>query len=534
MTTDYRNFKPRHLKELSNSNVADERLAAIREIERRKREMPDGSHGVWLTRRNAILGATVTAIVATVTLLVTEGPKVLEKIEQSRQQVHSDRPTKSGNQKAQTTDTVASLVPANPISTGPKATSETQKITSETDQEAHPRKPSEEAQNRVEKTDNRSVPAVEVNFQPVTSPVDTPGPSDQPIMLESIPIGKDNLSFSDAKAIASDARTTSDEILKCLPMHPASTDFSCMYLYGVQVFMIQDKLHDHTVELTALNDVVTKLRTHASSSEIRRSAEILAAIADQIDRTLTNPATAQASEVQDQLIVVEPTFIAGVDFNVADAQSTASFAQDFASRALSCLAQFKEPDGGYCINRYGSDIASARDHLRKEGIEFKSLEDALQKLNSQPSASALRYSARVLRSAADKVFDIARSDSNSSGGLTFGNIRIELPDTSHIRQGKLRSISKGAELTASEIVACLAEFKNAGPCAASTVFEASGHGSVVQEVNGIRKKLGEGGVVVDRLEDSAKRLGNGPSLADLRYIASVLDELSKQLDARTR
>ena len=54
MTTDYRNFKPRHLKKLSNSTVADERFAAIREIERRKREMPDGSHGVWLTRRNAI------------------------------------------------------------------------------------------------------------------------------------------------------------------------------------------------------------------------------------------------------------------------------------------------------------------------------------------------------------------------------------------------------------------------------------------------------------------------------------------------
>jgi hypothetical protein len=67
------------------------------------------------------------------------------------------------------------------------------------------------------------------------------------------------------------------------------------------------------------------------------------------------------------------------------------------------------------------------------------------------------------------------------------------------------------------------------------VFNASGDfDTVTAHINLMRGEFERAGFEVAGLEDAAHRIQRGPSKEEIRYIARVLDELSRELDKRTQ
>jgi len=530
MPTDYTKLNPRELRRRSKSTDAEDMLHAITEIERRKRELPDASHQVWWARRAVI----VTGIVGALTVLtgvIGVAFKVGFEPQTQVQQVAQREPpvpqAKNGDD---------ALVGR---SAGPPSAPNPQVLNPSSDSSAtykgkEPEPPKSTAGEKEHIPNSSKPPPGESTNASSASVAPQQSSSEIPVTFEAIPIGKNGLSLSDANSIASTAQSTAADILNCLVTYPSPEGGPCLGAYGAKVTTIRDNLHNYGIELAVLNAEVAKLESQPSTAELRRSAEVLRALADALRGAIKSGTATTVQEFPEPPVVLDPIFVGKNNLSDFEAQSIASSAQRTASELLDCLVERTESGYVECFSAYGTSVASVRDNLHNHGVEFGPLNDVVHSLESQPSALAMRHAALVLRAVADKILDMRQKGSTPSAKAAPVKIAINLPDAIRLSKRKMQSIAKVAELTASAIETCTAEFGDASMCVDRTVFADWGYGSVVEQINNIRLELAKGDIVVDQMEDAAKRLQGGPSEDDLRSIARILDELSKQLDAKAR
>jgi hypothetical protein len=270
--------------------------------------------------------------------------------------------------------------------------------------------------------------------------------------------------------------------------------------------------------------------------------------------SLGTPSTAstgsqkQDAPAKDSLAVESPESIvldrvdAGTNkIEAAEADVLASRAQKNAAEILNCLASGISQ--GSCAKVYGTGPVLIRDALHNSGIDFAQLNDAIRELESAPSAQILRHTAIVLRAVADKLRGIAQAHDELVSAVPI-KISITLPPQIHMRKGRLRSLSKSAGGVAATIDECIAEkegfFENrdrliVGDCLKASTYMLTDHThSVTEEIQSIRHDLAIAGVVVEELEDVARRIRRGPNKQELRYIARFMDAFSQELVKRSQ
>lgn len=501
MPIDYTRLTPQELRRRSKSDDGAERLGAIKEIERRKREFPDANHQVWWTRRNVIVTGVLgicTIIIAVITLMVRLGPEVHPQVQPG---IHQESPA---SQSQDIVETQADNHSSPPSAPKPHQAPGSSSNISATYKRNEPEPVKSDADGKEHIPESSKWPATDSTGTSSTSVGPQQPSSEQPIVFEPIPIGKSGLSVSDANSIASTAQSTAADTFNCLVTYPSPEGGPCLGVYGARVTAIRDNLHNHGIELTVLNAEVAKLESQSSTAELRRSAEVLRALADALRTAVKSEPPTKVQEIPEPPIVLDPIFVGKNNLSDFETRSIASSAQRTASEILDCLVEHTESDGVECFSIYGISVASVRDDLHNDGIEFEPLNDVVHHLESQPSASSMRHAALVLRAVADKILDMKQEGSRSPTKAVPVKITINLPDVIHISKRKMRSIAKVAELTASEIETCTAEFSEAGICADETVFADWGTGSVVEQINNIRLELGKDNIVVDPMEDAAK------------------------------
>lgn len=532
MPIDHTKLTDHELRRRSKSDDTAERLGAIQEIARRKRELPDANHQVWRWTRRSVI---VTAVVGALTIIIMAAALIFrpspELHPQRQPGISQDSPA------SQAKDTVAAQAETEsnpPSAPKPHHTPGSSPDTSVTYKRSEP-KPA-----RMESGGKELIAQPPKRYGTDSTNVSSPSAeplqptSEKPTVFEAIPIGKNGLSVSDANSVASTAQSTAADILNCLVTYPSSDGGPCLGVYGAKVTAIRDNLHNQGIELSLLNSEVAKLESQSSTAELRRSAGVLRDLADTIHTAIKSQPTTKDQDVSEPPVVVHPIFVGKNNLSDFEAKSIASTAQRTASEVLNCVVEHKESDGSVCFSVFGTQVAAVRDSLHNDGIEYRTLNDVVSQLESQPSVSVLRHAARVLRAVADNILEVPQEGSSSIAETAPAKITIKFPDVIHIRKGKMRSIAKVAELTASKLEVCTATYRTASVCTDETVYADWGYGSVVEQVNNIRLELGKDSIVIDRLEDAASRFQKGPSMDDLRYTARVLDELSKQLDTKAR
>jgi hypothetical protein len=492
---DFRSLSDDELKQLRRGSDLHDRLGAKDELERReteKRQLRGG--GEWWTRTGVI----VTFVIGVVTIAVTIAVSIyLPEIRRGL-----------GLEKSP-----AMLEDAQPRTdaSSQEATKEASSQNSELNQA--------QTRDAASKSANRLTPSAPNTAESSarTNPTDF---KPDPIVIEPIPIGANGLSSADAEGLASEAQTTAASILNCLAEYPSPDGRVCFGAYGTNVAAVRDKLHNRGVELSALSEQVRQLEMTPSASGLRRSAEVLRAIADKIHSALQAPPAVVLKEIAQTPVVLEPIFLSKGDLSGYHAQFVATLAQRTAAGIASCLVEHTEVSGKYCTAAYGREIVSVRDELHNFGIEFAELNADVKGIETQPSAA-------LLRGVADKVLEIARMGGNPSTPIP-DTITVNLPASIHMRKGRLKALSRTAQLTSSKLEECVAQDRDVVLCLQETVF-ADRYESVTVQINLLRSELGKSGVQLDGLEDVAKRIESGPNKAELRYFAKMLDDLSKQL-----